>query len=641
MLTIRHQNGALAGNEVAVDPAKDRVVFGRQLDCDVQYPPEETAVSRHHFALARKPSGSWTIELFGEPFVAVNGVPADSGDVVRDGATFELGKIGGPSFKVSVSEDARSDNYLRTNIQETAPTPRTLATRAGALGRVARALAAVALVAVAGVGGFAAYNYFDGRATTARLESAQAAFAEAQAREAKLRISAETRAHVARAVYQVQLEDTQKRFSGEGTAWVLGANSLATNAHVALLREGLRDGERMVVRAPGQNGAVYEVTGHKLHPGYVPFKAFLQADRRLISLFRGEAQGLGGNGYDVAILTVKGTLPESDRLMLATPEEINDLAPGTPLITAGYPAENMFSTWAHTRGATPEQHLGIVTSVTDMFHLPSSVELRQLVHNDLPTTGGQSGSPVVGASGRVVAVLNSINLIMTDRGRIPSAALVNFAQRADLVRDMLDGTAEKKLVAARQHWQSVGQRFAEAKNVLPQMILKDARPADGMQPKLLAEIKRNMIARAGKRTVEKDQDVYSNVTVLPQKLTPGYDYSFLVIAEDGKARIDVFVGGNKIGQVAGSNYPSYSCRLLTPPQQNSGDPQKPRPACASGHERASGMLIPEGHAADRSVELLLYNIKGSTDALAGADLSYTLRIYQWAAGDPRRPTASR
>ena len=157
---------------------------------------------------------------------------------------------------------------------------------------------------------------------------------------------------------------------------------------------------------------------------------------------------------------------------------------------------------------------------------------------------------------------------------------------------MLDGTAEKKLAAARQALAIRGAALRQGRNVLPQSILKDARPVDGMQPKLLAEIKRNMIARAGKRIVQKGEDVYANVTVSPQKLTPGHDYSFLVIAEDGRARIDVLVEGNKVGRRPGSNYPSYSCRLLTPAQQNSGNPEKPRSACASGHERASGMLIP-------------------------------------------------
>ena len=51
MLTIKHLNGPEAGTEVKIDRTKERVVFGRQLDCDVQFPPEETAVARHHFAL--------------------------------------------------------------------------------------------------------------------------------------------------------------------------------------------------------------------------------------------------------------------------------------------------------------------------------------------------------------------------------------------------------------------------------------------------------------------------------------------------------------------------------------------------------------------------------------------------------------
>src|SRR5205814_8726896 len=43
MLTVRHLNGALANTEVKIEQGKDRVVVGRQLDCDIQYPPEETA----------------------------------------------------------------------------------------------------------------------------------------------------------------------------------------------------------------------------------------------------------------------------------------------------------------------------------------------------------------------------------------------------------------------------------------------------------------------------------------------------------------------------------------------------------------------------------------------------------------------
>src|SRR2546423_5275045 len=132
MLTIRHLNGAHAGTEVKVED-KDRIVIGRQLDCDVQYPPEETAVARHHFALVRKPSGSWTVELFGTPFVAIDGTPADNGQVVRDGARIELGRIGGPAFSLGIAQAGRPDNYLQTARQAAAPSARAIATQASTM----------------------------------------------------------------------------------------------------------------------------------------------------------------------------------------------------------------------------------------------------------------------------------------------------------------------------------------------------------------------------------------------------------------------------------------------------------------------------------------------------------------------------
>src|SRR5438105_3502677 len=192
MLTIRHLNGAQAGTDVKISD-KDRVVVGRQLNCDVQFPPDETAVARHHFALLKKPSGSWTIELFGTPFVAIDGTPADNGQVVRDGAKIELGRIGGPALNVAISEDARTDNYLRTAGQADAPSARTIATQASTMARVARVVAAVAVVVALAGGAFAAYNYISTSNTTARIDKAQKEFANALAREAELRINADIR----------------------------------------------------------------------------------------------------------------------------------------------------------------------------------------------------------------------------------------------------------------------------------------------------------------------------------------------------------------------------------------------------------------------------------------------------------------
>src|SRR5256714_6416545 len=495
MLTIRHLNGALAGTEVKIED-KDRVVVGRQLDCDVHYPPEETSVARHHFALLRKPSGAWTVELFGTPFVAIDGTPADNGQVVRDGAKVELGRIGGPAFTLGITEDARTDNYLRTAGQAEAPSPRAIATQASTMARVARIAALAAVLVALGGGAFAAYNYISTSQATARLDAAQKEFSGALAREANLRIGAEVRAQLSRAVYHVELQDADQRVRAGGTAWVVGPNMLATNAHVGILREGLRPRERMIVRAPGQNGQIYEVVEHKLHPGYVPFNAFLQSDLKLISAYRGSFDILAGNGYDVALLRVAGTFPEADRLEIASSEELNALSAGTPLATSGYPSENLTQSSQGSLGVIPQQHLGIVTAVTDMFHLPAPVAVRQLVHHDLPATGGASGSPIVGPSGRVVALLNAGNLFMVNGERVPNAALINFAQRADLLREMLDGRAEQKLSDARGYWRSVAESFVSANDILPASIVQKAQPEDNFSPRMLAEVKRKMNARS-------------------------------------------------------------------------------------------------------------------------------------------------
>ena len=136
------------------------------------------------------------MELFGTPFVAIDGTPADNGQVVRDGAKIELGRVGGPAFNLGIAEDTRADNYLRTAGQAEAASPRAIARRRRARWRVSRARSpAVAVVVALGGGAFAAYNYISTSRTTARLETAQKEFSDALAREANLRIGADVRAH--------------------------------------------------------------------------------------------------------------------------------------------------------------------------------------------------------------------------------------------------------------------------------------------------------------------------------------------------------------------------------------------------------------------------------------------------------------
>ncbi len=647
MLTIRHLNGALAGTDSKIAD-KARVTVGRQLDCDVQFPPEETAVARHHFALVKKPSGSWTVELFGTPFVAIDGTPADNGQVVRDGAKIELGRIGGPALGVEIAEDARSDNYLKTAGQAEAPSPRAIATQAGTMARAARLAAAVAGVVAVGGGVFALYNYIATSRATARLESAQQEFSYALAREAETNIGADVRSRLARAVYNVQLVDAQGGIDvGGGTASVVGPHELATNGHVAISFQTLRPGERMIVRAPGENGATYQVTGVTIHPGYMALEAFIRSDIRVRSNFRDlRRDRLGGNGYDVALLHVQETLPQWQRLDIASPLELAELAPGVPLVSAGYPVELLANNWALGKSANPELHVGLVTSVTDMFGLPAPLEHRQLVHFDVPATGGQSGSPVLDRHGRIVALLNSGNAYKVDGGRLPNAAMINFGQRADLVRDLLDGTAQRKIADARVYWEEVAKNFYQGRPVVVRELINSARQEldleQSAQPRLLAEIKATLNASKGSKKLWKgvnettkrpyDYDEYLSAFLSKQKLAPGYDYLFVVIAEGGPTRLSIEMDGKVVATNLDSNYPRISCRLLTVAQQNNGDP-KGRAACASGHERADAMRIAEGDTRDRDVGLVIWNNKDADDPLLTADLNYVLRIYQWPKRD--------
>jgi hypothetical protein len=277
---------------------------------------------------------------------------------------------------------------------------------------------------------------------------------------------------------------------------------------------------------------------------------------------------------------------------------------------------------------------------------------RQLVHFDMPSTGGQSGSPVLSGSGRIVALLNSGNMYKVDGGRLPNAALINFGQRADLVRDLLDGTAQQKLADARSYWQEVAKNFIQGRGQMVRELIDIAREEleldKSAQPRMLAEIKATLNAGKGQKEringVNKttgrpyDFDQYVSYFLSPQKLAPGFDYLFVVLAEGGDTRLSIEMDGRVAATNLDAHYPRISCRLLAPAQQNTGNPKQPRPGCATGHERAEAMNIAASGDKDRDVGLVIWNIKTDQDELLSADLNYTLQIYQWPK--PRGPNTS-
>jgi len=172
-----------------------------------------------------------------------------------------------------------------------------------------------------------------------------------------------------------------------------------------------------------------------------------------------------------------------------------------------------------------------------------------------------------------------------------------------------------------------------------------------VQPRLLAELKATLNASKGRKERLKgvnkasgrpyDYDEYVGHVLSKQKLAPGYDYLFVVTAAGGNTRLSSEMDGKVVATTLDRNYPRISCRLLTVAQQNSGNPKDPRPACASGHDRADAMPVAEGDDKDRDVGLVIWNVKDDSDTLLTADLDYSLRIYQWPKQRDRNVNLSR
>lgn len=469
-MLIKHLSGPLKGTETAVASNLDRIVFGRQLDCDVVYPVEATLVSRRHFALVRKPSGSWTVDLFGNPVVAIDGKAAEQGQTIRDGTRIELGKSGGPSFSTGLN-DTRLDNYPSTEAQQPLAGARTLAEQARSRASVARGVGIGAVVVAVAAAGFGVSQYFSSQSAFAQLNLAVARADEAQRQLAEVSIGAPVRDHLARAVYHVVTRG--KGSLHTGTAWPVAPHLLATNAHVA--EEALKPDTETVIQAPGTEGKTYVVVGKRAHPGYAAYQAFLAQDIIRLKLPNGIFPvDLGLSGYDVALLEIKETLPADRIFKLATPDKYKSLHTGQPLASAGYPSEGLVGGGAGTIRATPEFHLGSVTGLTNFFFLPADVDHRQLVHNDLPIAGGASGSPVVDNQGNVVAIASAGNMFQVKElagTRVPSAALVNYAQRVDMLQELLDHHEDEALAKDKIYWNQQITHFSRGLDLIVSEIL--------------------------------------------------------------------------------------------------------------------------------------------------------------------------
>lgn len=539
MLVIKHLTGPLKDQEDRIDPKLDRVVFGRNLDCQVVYPPECTIVSREHFALVRKPpgpAGHWTVDLFGEPYVAINGIPPEQGQAVSEGETFELGaKKGGPSFKIHLEAEAPFDNKQQTLRQQRRPNPFVVS---GFARRIA--IAGVTLAILTAIGGTWAY------------------------RTVAVQIPPDVREHLRNATFLVETPE-----SG-ATAVVLNPNVfgpntpnrvLATNAHVAALFDELKPGEQMLVRSPGENGRTYQVIKREAHPGYKAFQAFLGED--VLRTRYAQLDEVGG--YDVALLWVNQDLKDDKGqpiagFDLASSDELNALGSGTVVATAGYPAEGVIGSGSQIFGATPEYHDGTVTSLTDFFFKAADSSHTQLVHHDLAAAGGSSGSPIVGRSGHLLALLSAGNEYQPDKNgpRIPSGVMINYGQRIDLLQQLVDGSADKAIMQDEKYWEQQIAAFPTGGDVALQWITEKIRQQDQNDQINLASVKAQTLKFSKQNQTKTANGSFQRQIDYQIPVSQGSKYVFAAYAYDGsQIQVWVYRDGQLQTQGADNNFFPY------------------------------------------------------------------------------------
>ncbi len=512
MIVIKHLSGPLRGEEQSISDGRERITFGRSSSCDVVFPPEEMIVGRKHFALVRKPSGDWSIDLFGDHYVEVDGVEAQPGQPVPQDSKIRLGTKKGPSFQVISDPGAAAMQTGAATLpqKERVPIP-------VRFHRLARAgIAAFLVLLVAGLG-WAYYDQQEKKEAASQLSTrlsaltqGQAKIEEEQEKIASERIRVEDQQRLVRAAFLVAQQDKQGRLSGKGTAWPIGPSLLATNAHIAELRaKFLERGDKLFVRAPGINGELFEVTEVNVHPDWNGFSDYVE--ERDVAV---EAAGqtlptrLLASGYDVALLHIDGEVPPSAILEIAPTKELEALAPGTPLAAAGYPIEYVVGSEMLPTGATPQLHFGVIGALTDYFFLPTNdVDQKLLIHHTIPITGGSSGSAIIGPNGRVVGIVSGMSNLpggLFGPSRIPSAALVNFGERADLVTELTEAGAETVAAGDKAYWDKQIGKFGRGTDiVIPAALELIKPPQPGAALELISE-KKGLLREEDLQTFETD-----------------------------------------------------------------------------------------------------------------------------------------
>ncbi|MCB1477294.1 MAG: trypsin-like peptidase domain-containing protein [Tepidamorphaceae bacterium] len=522
-------------NFIGTDPANtanksfdtaDEILVGRdQSWAQFVIPAAEKLVSRRHARLYRDASGAWRVERQGDRFISVNGIPVEQSSVLKSGDTLTLGKSSGPTLDVTFQSVALpGGDEDRTATQEIVRSWRDYVPGIEAMGsRIKILTGAVAMLAViaAGTLWYVSNQTLDfSDATLQRLEQA---------------------------AYLVVLRDGNGGESAIGTAWPVAANKLVTNAHVAELFDKIdRNKEHLLVRSPGSDPKSYDVGSIRIHSGYKDFSGYVDRQSLGTEGFRSTyTEASRPSAFDVALLIVDPEVTLSPVLELAEKPELAKAGPGSKLAFAGYPLRCVDGSNTEQIAPTPSVQQGAVSSITDYFLFPpASVDEGLLVQHSVPATGGASGGPLIGLDGKVIAVLSGGTVIDTGGKEgednpcrmSPSAVMVNYAQRADLVAELLAQSDEEAIRQRHAYWETQVAKFANHYAYLKRQVVADAEKAASKTFDVVMEDERSEPVAAAGNKISFDVE-------------EGREYAVLVYNRNkGNMFVDLKIDGKSVAQ---------------------------------------------------------------------------------------------
>ncbi len=197
----------------------------------------------------------------------------------------------------------------------------------------------------------------------------------------------------------------------------------------------------------------------------------------------------------------------------------------------GYPSQNVSGSAVLGCGATPKWRAGAIESLTDYFSSAQQDPLETLlVTHNIPITCGASGQPGDrrGRQGR----RGDQRLQFERRECTPSAVQINYAQRADLVADLLDGRADDALTRDQRYWTSQlallrEAGYQEGDAIYISLILQADKANAGIdaaaKPALDARVPMTLAADAKSRRPTGST---------PLKFVAGANYVIIAYAED-------------------------------------------------------------------------------------------------------------